>query len=251
MLKKVLLLSTIYFLLSTPLLVEAQDFGAGFATTQLVEGSNLQDGDIICNGPNGNEPCKRDFDSGIMGVYSVSPAVSLDDANLTDGKPIVSSGKVKVRVTAATGKIKAGDYITSSKTPGLGQKATKSGYALGTALENLDSGTGLITVALGIRPAVLATSVSDNLWESLRSGVNSLYLTPLAALRYILAMLVVVGAFMLGFVYFGRIAKSGVEAIGRNPLAGGTIQFGVIINLIFTGLIMVLGLTLAYFILRL
>ena len=229
----------------------AQDFGAGFATTQLVEGSNLQDGDIICNGINGNELCRKDYDSGIMGVYSVSPAVNLDDANLTDGKPIVSSGKVKVRVTAEINKIKVGDYITSSKTPGLGQKATKSGYALGTALENLDSGKGLITVALGIRPAILATTVSDNLWESLRSGVNSLYLTPLAALRYILAMLVVVGAFMLGFVYFGRIAKSGVEAIGRNPLAGGTIQFGVIINLIFTGLIMVLGLTLAYFILRL
>lgn len=219
--------------------------------TQLVEGQNLQDGAIICNGPNGNEPCARDYDSGIMGVYSASPAINLDDASLVDGKPIVSSGKVRVRVSTAAGKIKVGDYITSSKTLGVGQKANKSGYALGTALENLEDDMGMISVSLGIRPAVLATTVGDNLWESLRSGLNSLYLTPLAALRYILAMLIVVGSFMLGFVYFGRVAKSGVEAIGRNPLAGRTIELGVIVNLIFTGLIMVLGLTLAYFILRL
>lgn len=232
-------------------LVKAQEFASGVAVTQLVEGENLQDGAIICNGPNGNVACSREFDSGIMGVYSSAPAVNLDDTSLVDGKPIVSSGKVRVNVTNAAGAIKVGDYITSSKVSGVGQKAIKSGYALGTALENFDSSTGTISVAIGIRPAVLATTIGDNLWESLRSGVNSLYLTPLAALRYILAMLIVVGAFMLGFVYFGRIAKSGVEAIGRNPLAGGTIQFGVIVNLIFTGLIMVLGLILAYLILRL
>lgn len=239
------------FLFLVPSVFAQADLSSGFAVTQLVEGQDLADGSIICNGVNGNEPCVREFDSGIMGVYSEAPAMNLDDASLVDGKPIVSSGKTKVRVTGAAGAIKAGDYITSSKISGLGQKATKSGYALGTALENFEGDTGLILVAIGIRPAVLATTIGDNLWESLRSGVNSLYLTPLAALRYILAMLIVVGAFMLGFVYFGRIAKSGVEAIGRNPLAGGTIQFGVIVNLIFTGLIMVLGLILAYLILRL
>jgi hypothetical protein len=71
----------------------------------------------------------------------------------------------------------------------------------------------------------------------------------LASLRYLLAIIVAVMAFGLGFVYFGRVAKGGVEALGRNPLAGRAIQLSVLMNLILTVAIMVGGLVLAYIIL--
>ena len=52
-----------------------------------------------------------------------------------------------------------------------------------------------------------------------------------------------------GFIYFGKMSKTGVEAIGRNPLAGKQIQFNVILHLAVTVAIVLAGLAMAYFIL--
>jgi len=71
----------------------------------------------------------------------------------------------------------------------------------------------------------------------------------LASLRYLLAILVAMTSFILGFVYFGRVAKGGVEAIGRNPLARRAIQIGGALNLVLTLSIMAGGIVLAYVIL--
>ena len=181
-----------------------------------------------------------------MGVYTENPSVLLENTTLLDGKPVISSGKVYVRFE---GSIKNGDYVTTSEKPGVAMKATHNGYVLGTALEDFDGPSGKILVSLGVRPAVLASSTSDNLWEALRQGLSSLYLTPLSALRYAMAMIIVLVAFVLGFAYFGRVAKSGVEAVGRNPLAGRTIEFTVTLNVVLTAIIMGSGLLLAYIIL--
>jgi hypothetical protein len=181
-----------------------------------------------------------------MGVYTESPSILLENTSLVGGKPMISAGKVYVRFN---GSIKKGDYVTTSKEAGVGQKASRNGYVLGSALEDFDGPSGKILVALGMRPATLVQSTSDNLWEVLRQGLASLYLTPISALRYIMAMVITVAAFILGFTFFGRVAKSGVEAVGRNPLAGKTIELTVVFNVILTGVIMGSGLLLAYIIL--
>ena len=64
-----------------------------------------------------------------------------------------------------------------------------------------------------------------------------------------IAAFVTVLSFILGFVYFGRFAKTGIEAIGRNPLARFQIQTTVIINLLLMAGIFVVGLALSYFVL--
>jgi hypothetical protein len=129
----------------------------------------------------------------------------------------------------------------------------KSGNVLGVALEeysnNDKSEVGKILVSIGIRPAIVATSARGNLVEALKQGLLAPTLTPLASLRYLLAMIVAVTAFILGFVYFGKVAKSGVEAVGRNPLASKMIQLNVAVNLVLTVAIMTGGLLLAYAIL--
>jgi hypothetical protein len=109
--------------------------------------------------------------------------------------------------------------------------------------------TGVMQVSIGIRPAIVATSARGNLIEALKQGLLAPTLTPLASLRYLLAMIVAVASFILGFIYFGKVAKSGVEAVGRNPLASRLIQLNVALNLILTVAIMSAGLLLAYFIL--
>jgi F0F1-type ATP synthase membrane subunit c/vacuolar-type H+-ATPase subunit K len=62
---------------------------------------------------------------------------------------------------------------------------------------------------------------------------------------------VVILSFILGFISFGRIANTGVEALGRNPLAGKMIQFGIFLNVLITISIVIAGFALAYFVLRL
>lgn len=235
------------------LVVDAQETSSGVAVSIQYAADETQDGDIVCATGEGGRPCTQEYDATMYGVYTETPAIFLLDNNLDNSKPMITSGKAFVRVNTSGGNIKKGDFITSSSTAGIGKRADKSGNIVGIALEdyeNSDSGVvGKILVSVGVRPAIVAVSARGNLIETLRQGLLAPTLSPLASLRYVLAVLVAVSAFVLGFVYFGRVAKSGVEAIGRNPLAGRLIQLNVVLNMSLTVSIMVGGLLLAYFIL--
>jgi hypothetical protein len=235
--------------------VYAQDepTSAGVAVSMQVNNTNLKDGDILCTASDGSKPCDSEYSVAMNGVYVQNPAVMLANTKLDSSVPAVSSGKVYVRVATTNGSIKRGDFVTSSAIPGVGEKADKSGNILGVALEDYvaaDKTTvGRILVSMDIRPAIIATSARSNLIEALKQGLLAPTLTPLSSLRYVLAIMVAMAAFILGFTYFGKVAKSGVEAMGRNPLAGKTIQFTVMVNLFLTVAIMAGGLLLAYVIL--
>jgi F0F1-type ATP synthase membrane subunit c/vacuolar-type H+-ATPase subunit K len=71
----------------------------------------------------------------------------------------------------------------------------------------------------------------------------------LASLRYLLAFLIAIIAFVLGFIYFGRVVRVGIEAIGRNPLARRMIQITMLFNILITIVIVLAGLLIAYLIL--
>ncbi len=88
-----------------------------------------------------------------------------------------------------------------------------------------------------------------NLLSNFKSAASSPFLSPLTSLRYLLAVVVTATAFGLGFLYFGRIAAHGVEALGRNPLASKIIIAGIVFNAVMTAVIVVGGLFLAYLIL--
>jgi F0F1-type ATP synthase membrane subunit c/vacuolar-type H+-ATPase subunit K len=134
-------------------------------------------------------------------------------------------------------------------------KADRNGYVLGAALEAYTSddpeAVGRIAVAITIHPTTQFGSTTGNLFELLRSGLAGSLLDPVSALRYLLASLIIVISFAMGFLYFGRVAKSGVEAIGRNPLAGRRIQLTVILHIALTIAIAGSGLGIAYLILAL
>jgi F0F1-type ATP synthase membrane subunit c/vacuolar-type H+-ATPase subunit K len=168
----------------------------------------------------------------------------------SDQPLVVSTGNAPVRVNNANGAIKIGDLVTSSTESGVAHRADRAGYVLGTALEEYDSDTvSTIYVSLNVHPSNSFTDSRSNLLETLRQGLVAPLLTPLAALRYILAAAVVVLSFVLGFIYFGRVAKSGVEAIGRNPLASRKIELTVLLNIILTIGIALVGFGIAYLIL--
>lgn len=234
----------------------AQISSSSVALPIVVIDENVSEGNVICAAQEGYRLCDEAYSSNIYGVISDNPAASFDEATESaEGQRLsVTEGKAEVRVSTVNGDITTGDLLTSSREqPGLAQKATRNGYVLGLALEDYQSddpeAVGTIVVSINIHPTTAFTDVRTNLFAALREGLAAPILTPLAALRYILAAVVVITAFVLGFIYFGRLAKAGIEAIGRNPLARLQIQSTVIINIILMIVIFLIGLGLAYLIL--
>lgn len=226
---------------------------SGVATYITVSG-NKTDGSLICGSENSlNKLCDREYDPNMIGVVVENPAVSFVSEDTSGATPILSNGTAYVLVSSINGNIKSGDYLTSSKVAGVAQKATKSGYVIGSAIEDYNSDNtetiGKVLVSLTVKPAVLKKSAEANLIEMVKDGVEGAFESPLSALRYFVAALITCVTFVFGFIHFGKIAKSGVEAIGRNPLAARTIQLGVLMNMGVTIAIMAGSVFVSYLIL--
>jgi hypothetical protein len=209
-------------------------------------------GEVICIDRTGYRKCSSAYDSAMYGIITTNPAAVIGthgDNEVT----IASRGKAKVKVTAANGPIKVGDLITSSTIAGTAQLAKRNGYVLGTSLEDFspsDSNqTGLVTVSLALNSVASFSDAKNNLLETIKQALSAPTLTPLASLRYMMAFAITVISFTLGFVYFGRVTKTGVEAIGRNPLASRIITAAMGVHIVLTIAIVGGGLLLSYLIL--
>jgi F0F1-type ATP synthase membrane subunit c/vacuolar-type H+-ATPase subunit K len=229
--------------------------GLGVADSVLIN-STVQDGAVICSTDNGPAPCTNAYDPGMQGVMTTNPAVSFQPVGGQTDKnvySVMSSGKAYVLVSSVNGDIKTGDYLTSSNMSGVAQKVSKNGYILGEALEEYTSSdksqTGTIQMAVNVRPLILNRGAAANIFQIVKEGLDALFLTPFAMLKYIVAGIIVIGTTVFGLINFGRVAKSGVEATGRNPLAKGTIQFTTFINVLLSIGIMAAGVGIAYVIL--
>lgn len=232
--------------------VIAQD-STGVAVSVPVTDTEAKAGDILCSTPEGIKRCSKEFDSAIYGVVVDDPTVFIQDPELPDTKLVIRSGVAKVNVNSTLGSIKSGEAVTSSTSTGVGVLAKGNGFVLGTAIddyENTDANAlGQVTVLVSPHYVTGLTSNRVNLLALLRNGLDGPILEPLQSLRYVLAVFIVLVSFILGIIYFGRVARAGVEAVGRNPLASRTIQFSVFINIVLTILIVLIGLGIAYMIL--
>ena len=233
--------------------VKAQVSSSGVAITVPVEG-DLQSGQIICLDEGRYRACTTTYDSDMFGVVDDSPASVFETIQEGENlRYVMQDGITAVQVTNAAGNIEEGDFVTTSNTVGVAEKATINGYVLGSALTSFSAdepgAVGEILVAVNIHPIATLSGTRGDLIQILRDGLSAPLFGPLESLRYILAALVVLIAFGLGFVYFGRVAKAGVEAMGRNPLASRKIQVTVAINVVITVAIVFSGLLLAYLIL--
>jgi len=213
----------------------------------------IPNGSLICATDEGFVLCNSVSDPSMYGILNDEPAAYFSTENIENARLTVTDGLTIARVSAESGNIVSGDLITSSSIPGVAQKATRNGYVLGIALENFEptdpATEGLILVSLNVHPATGLAGFRSNLIDALRNGVTASLIEPLASLRYILAAGIVVLSFVLGFVYFGRVARTGVEALGRNPMASKEIQFSIVLNISFMIVIVLVGLGLGYLIL--
>ncbi len=126
---------------------------------------------------------------------------------------------------------------------------------VGSALEDFTSGNtnevGKILVSINVHYSYFRPSSVNKLFSVLTLSALAVHEEPTLVFRYFVAGMIILIAFLLGFLSFGRVAATGIEALGRNPLAARTIQFGIILNVVVTIAIVLSGLALAYFILRL
>lgn len=229
------------------------------------------DGDIVSYTDKGVVLSERDHDDKVFGVIDTTPLVVYRRQDET-GTPIVRNGTVDVNVSTANGPIKTGDLITTSFFKGKGEKSTVSGYIIGVALQDFgeqdgepasftpaQGGTqqvrvGKINMAIKIEFAELNTARSAN---RLLDAVNVAFFRNtqdpekfVNILRYILAGIAVIVSFGIGFFTLARTIPKSIEALGRNPLARTTIQFGIILNIVFTVGIGIVGIIAAIILLR-
>ncbi len=194
------------------------------------------------------------YDQAILGVVDEDAPLFLKDENLQNSFLVLSNGEADVLVNGEGGSIKIGDFITSSSTPGVGMKADRSGYVIGTALQDADftDAAEIKSVWTYVNPnAVYISDVKSNLLDALKKGFKSPLLDPIVSLRYILAVIITGVSFVISFFSFHRISGNSVEALGRNPLAGASIRRIVLLNFFLTFCILAVGLGIAYFILTL
>lgn len=239
-----------------PVANAVDNISLGIANYLPVQGK-VDNGDIISFTNKGYFKSKTKYDALVIGVVSKNPAVSLsiqneDEKNKTI--PVISSGNVEVKVTSENGDIREGDLITTSSIEGAGMKATKTGYVIGTALGSYSSrdpkAVGRINTTLNLHYSYSTNSNIDTISDILSLSLLATYESPSSIFKYIMAGVVILLSFVLGIFSFGRVAKTGVEALGRNPLAGKMIQLGIVFNVLITIAIIGAGMFIAFIIAR-
>jgi hypothetical protein len=100
------------------------------------------------------------YATNVMGVYSTKPGVlgrptTASEVQLKEQVPMAMVGIVPTKVSAENGPIKPGDMLVTASIPGYAMKGTDRsqmfGAVIGKALGHLDTGTGLIEVAVSLQ----------------------------------------------------------------------------------------------------
>lgn len=234
--------------------IGAKAASLGFSNYLPIMDKGVKNGNIIVSTTKGYSLSREEYASNVVGIVAQSSAIVFSGQSTANSSPVVSSGETSVLVSTVNGPIKKGDFITTSSFPGVGMKAIKSGYVLGMALgdyrEKKANKIGMIPLALNFHYATVNVNLGNKLIDVLRLSSLATYERPLTVFKYFIASLIVFVSFFFGFFVFGRVASKGVEALGRNPLAGKMIQVGIIINVVITVAIVLSGLGLALVILK-
>lgn len=212
------------------------------------------DGDILMYSDTGLKRADIVYAPKLFGVLQDKPLLVYRSPDNT-GKPVVRAGLAEVNVTNKGGAIKKGDYITSSPDAGKGQKASQSGYVLGIALADMNESEGKIQVAIKIEYAELSNTRSVlHLLDAFNIAAFQTASNPQQGtqlIKYGFAGLIVILALILSIIIFARSITKSIEALGRNPLARGSIMASIAINAGLTVVTILIGVVAAFVLLKL
>lgn len=226
----------------------------GVARVVQVKDKNLKDGTILSSAKDGASSSTVPYDSQVQGVVSRDAGIIINNGSY-DGVPVISVGTVYVLVSSKEGNIQKGDLIATSTIPGVGVKAIKDGYVIGTALEDYQSSdpkkADIIAVEFNLHYFNAKPQFPGSLTDVLKIALLPTKDGPTPLFKYIIAGLVCIASFVLAFLTFGRTAAKGVEALGRNPAASKIIHLGILFNVSIVVVIVFSGLVISFLILRL
>jgi hypothetical protein len=243
-------------------MASAEDASKSFGeSSELAISGEVKEGDIIVLSGAKLDVSSSPYQNIIVGVMSPKPAYSAKpDTDLSSSGsgstkyPVISSGVALTNVSLKNGEVKKGDFITSSSDRGVGMKAIKSGYVLGTALEDFKASNKddkkLIKIALNIHYYNPGASVKTNITDIFKLAALAAYEQPKLALKYLASSLVVVITIIFSFISVGKIARLGIIALGRNPMASSKIYKGIFVNGLSSVAIIISGLAAAYFMIK-
>lgn len=187
---------------------------------------------------------------------------------------VATTGRYQVLVSNQNGAIKKDDYITISAVDGVGMKAGgEQSRIIGKAIENFDGQTGVsgkttlknaagasIPVSLGLIGIEIgiAHNPLEQKKQSLLPGLEYLQRTaediadkPVAPAQVYLALVIMlIAAFIAGAMLYAGI-RSALTAIGRNPLAKGSIYRGLVQVVVSSLIVLIIGLTAVYLVIKL
>lgn len=204
-------------------------------------------------------------------VSSSDAAVSLSNTAAAQETFVANSGQYEVLVSNQNGPVKEGDYIAISALGGVGMKASNvQQYVLGKALNAFDGVTkvegnttlktssGEQQVALGRVTIEVSVAHNPHFSKEKEAGVpqfmNDLAQVvtdkPVTAFRiYASLTVVVVTVIIAGIVLFAGV-RTGMVAVGRNPLAKKSISRGLLQVVLIALIVFVIGLIAVYLLLR-
>lgn len=252
-----LLIVSAGFLIITGHAVAAGDISRGVRSTE-----QLQTGQLVSLDPNASDYGKAATStsaSRLVGVVSSSSLIQIP----ASGQPeiqVVTSGTTHALVSTINGDIRKGDYITASPIAGIGMKATESARVIGQADADLnlqtassqtvkDSSGKDHQIRLGSVP--VQVDVSNYTGPPATSRLIPAFLQNFAQataghqvqpIRIIISSLILLAGLLVTTVIIYTGIRTGIIAIGRQPLASVKIRKGVT-QVIGLGLIMLIGAT--------
>lgn len=206
---------------------------------------------------------------GVIVASSDSP-VALADPNKQQVF-VARNGQYSVLVSTQNGPITSGDYVTISSLKGVGMKSdSKHQVILGKALQNFSDGAnasghttlaageskkkvalGRILVDVGIaRNPAYSGDVIAGVPQWMTQIANQVSGRPITAMRlYACLAILFVTVVVSGSVLFAG-ARSGMSAVGRNPLAKKSIFRSMITVVMMAIIIVMVGIVAVYLLLK-
>lgn len=147
--------------------VNALTGAADLAEVYGTEDASIQAGDIVSIASHGNAWVTKSavpYDPKMIGVVSTKPSSVMGNAP-SGAIPIAVAltGRVPVRIDPESAPIVPGDFLTSSPSPGLAQKATSTGYTIAKALEFWQPENGKQTIEAFLVPGFEMNSLTQTL----------------------------------------------------------------------------------------
>lgn len=269
--KRFLLIVSLAALAFMSAAAHAQKVTQGYQTDEA-----LQKGMIVRLKPGDGskvQAATRDDDADVLGVVvsSAEAGVSLSNTGVAEEVFVANTGQFDVLVSTQNGPINTGDYIAISSVAGVGMKAgNDQQYVLGKALDAFDGkatseGTTVLKTSTGDQQVSLGRigieiSVAHNpkyqknapagVPEALAKLADVVTDRPVTAFRiYAGVAVALLSVLVAGVILFAGV-RTGMTAVGRNPLAKKTIFRNLIQVTLMALIVFVIGGIGVYLLLR-